>query len=248
MFITSIIISIIIACFSVFTSLYSFNGNYELIKNYEKSDVDSILIRRNYYVNSNPGDSLRFDSKMYPTSDKDIEKLKSNGYSGNIYKVYNYALSGYSANVLYEAYPSDSDNLGKFYARESYGAICCDEEYLKNKFGSIEVIKGDIYEKQGVIITDYLADSLIKTSVYASNYDDIVGNYQFRVTDDSYIYIKAIIKTNYKEELKEFIEKSEKNNGKIVSDDSPSRDEGFSYFCRLIQTKYGLGYTFLKIF
>ncbi|MCR5462516.1 MAG: ABC transporter ATP-binding protein/permease [bacterium] len=244
MIITSIIISVIIACFAVFSSLYEFNGNYEIIKKYEDGNVNSMLIRRNYYVNADPGDALRNDDKLYAVSDNDIQKIKDAGYTGNIYKVYNYAISGYNQELLYESYPSNTDNLGSFYAKESYGAISCDEDYLKNKFGSIEVIKGDIYDKKGVIITDYLADSLIKTSIFASSYDDIVGRFQFRTSAGSFVYIKAIIKTNYKEELKEFLEKAERNNGIIVDKSNPVGDEDFGYFCRLIQTKYGLGYTF----
>ena len=244
MIVTSIIIAIIIACFSVFSSLYTFNGNYEIMKKYESSNVDSMLVRRNYFVNAEPGEALRYDEKLYAVSDKDIQKIKDAGYTGSIHKVYNYALSGYNTNILYETFPGDTQNLGDFYAKEGYGAICCDEEYLRNKFGGIEVIKGDIYEKKGVIITDYLADSLIKTSIYASSYDDVVGKFHFKTSAESYIYIKAIIKTNYKEELKEFIEKAEKNNGQIVDKENPTGDDSFGRFCRIIHTKYGLGYTF----
>ena len=150
--------------------------------------------------------------------------------------------------LLYETYPSDVDNLGSFYAREGYGAICCDEEYLKDKFGDYEVIMGDIYEKQGVIITDYLADSMIKTSIYVSSYDDLIYRYYFSATSGGYSYIKAIIKTDYKNELKEYLEKAEKNNGKMTNKDKASSDEDFANFCRIIETKYGLAYTFSNDF
>ena len=156
----------------------------------------------------------------------------------------NTPIVGDNANIFYEKFPMDSKNLGGFYAREGYGTICCDEEYLRNKFGYIEVIKGDIYEKQGIIITDYLADSLIKYNVYCSSYDDLVGKFKFNNAYDSYIYIKAIIKTDYKEELKEYLEKAEKNNGVIVDTTNPEKDDSFGKFSRLIETKYGLAYTF----
>ena len=242
--VTSIIISVILACFAVFNAIYLFNGNYEIIKKYEENDVESVLIRRNYFVEDSPGDTLRYDQKLFAISDSDIEALYNSGYKGKVYKVYNTPLVGNCNNVFYEDFPGDTANLSGFYAREGYGTICCDKEYLENKFGGIEVIKGDIFEKQGIIITDYLADSLIKNNIYVSSYDGLVGKFQFTNAYDSYIYIKAIIKTNYKEELKEYLDKANSNNGQIVNQENPEGDESFGEFCRLIKTKYGLAYTF----
>ena len=244
MIVTTIIISIIIACFAVFSSLYSFNGDYEIVKKYKDNNVENMLIRRNYFVDSNPGDSLRHDDRLYPISDSDINKLRESGYEGNIHKVYNYGLFLNQRGILYENFNSDTESLGNFYAKDNYGAICCDEEYLKDKFGYLEVIKGNIYEKQGIIITDYMADSLIKANLNISSYDDLVGKYDFASGYDSYVYIKAIIKTDYKEELKEYLDIANANNGQLVDKDNPYNNEKFGEFCRLIQTKYGLSYTF----
>ena len=244
MIVTSIIISVIIACFQVFISLYSFNSSYEIMKNYEKNNVEEILIRRNYYVNENPGDSMRFDKRVYPVSEEDIASLKNNGYEGNVYKVYNYFLYQNYTGIAYEQFYNDSMSLDTFYAKESFGAICCNEDYLKSKFGSIDVIKGDIYEKEGVIITDYMADSLIKNNTSISSYDDIVGRYYYTNVYQCYKYVKAIIKTDYKEVFKDYIDKANKNNGIIIDKNYVNDDEDFGEFSRLIKTKYGLGYSF----
>ena len=151
--------------------------------------------------------------------------------------------------MLYEGFPSDFDNLSSFYAGEGYGALCCDEAYLEKTFGKIEVIKGDIYEKPGVIITDYLADSIIKNNIYTSSYDDIVGKYSYNPnTYETYSYIKAIIKTDYKNELKEYIDYCETHNGKLHDGNHIRNNDFFENFVRIIQTKYGLAYTFSSDF
>ena len=102
-----------------------------------------------------------------------------------------------------------------FYAKAGLGVVVVDKGYIERTFGDAEVLAGSMYgleDSDKIIITDYLADSLImncKLSLgteYIS--DDPNDPYQKLVNTMIHARFKvgAIIKTNYKEKYKELIE------------------------------------------
>ena len=245
MLIVSSIISLIIACFSIFLSLLSFNGNSEILNKLKNSDQSEVMIRNNCYVEGDEETSLKYQSKLYSLLDDDIDYFYNSNYEGNIYKIYNYSL-GYTGSIgmRNETFARPEVNLINYYAKESYGTLCCDKTYLEKKFGPIKVIKGDINDPKGIIITDYLADSLITHNLYRSSYDEIVGRYYISNVGYDYFYVSAIIETDYKERFSEIKEKFDtlgKKNGdlrKVLTSDE------FDKFAKEIEMKYGLAYSF----
>jgi hypothetical protein len=134
-----------------------------------------------------------------------------------MYKLYNQSISIASSSILLLTYKSISQNIQSFYACETYGTLNCNEEYLTKIYGingKIDVIIGDIYANNyGVIITDYIADSIMyfdnlnKNRQDVNSYEELLGVYPKNNYNNSnkHIYINAIINTNYKERYKDLI-------------------------------------------
>ncbi len=243
MFITSLIISIIISCFLIFLSLLSFDGNKELLKKLRNDKVDEFNIRRNLYINGDPMEALRLQNKLCVIDQADIDNLYKSGYKGNVYKIYNYGACSSSGQVLRnETMGQPSSNLSKFYIKESYGTLVCDKAYLQKKFGNYEVIKGDINDK-GIIITDYIADSMIYNNTYIDSYDELIGKYYFTSGETDYVYISAIIKTDYLEKFKDIMDKCDFSSRKTLDITKILNDEEFGIFASEAQLKYGLCYS-----
>lgn len=244
MLIIASIVSLIIACFSVFLSLLSFDGNREIINKLEKSNSDEIIFRNNCYVTGDEETSLKYQGKLYSLLPEDYEYFYNSDYKGHIYKLYNYEVGYSSSNGMRnETYARLEVNVNDFYIKESYGVLCCDKKYLEKKFKTLEVIQGDINNK-GVIITDYMADSLLKNNLYRNSYDELVGKYYVNNTKYDYVLISAIIKTDYKEHFADILEKYEASDNKKVDLTKILTSDEFDSFAKEIEMKYGLTYCF----
>ncbi len=244
MLIIASIVSLIIACFSVFLSLLSFDGNREIMNKLKKSNSDEIIFRNNCYVTGDEETSLKYQGKLYSLLPEDYEYFYNSDYKGNIYKLYNYEVGYSSSNGMRnETYARLEVNVNDFYIKESYGVLCCDKKYLEKKFKTLEVIQGDINNK-GVIITDYMADSLLKNNLYRNSYDELVGKYYVNSSKYDYVLISAIIKTDYKEHFADILEKYEASDNKKVDLTKILTSDEFDSFAKEIEMKYGLTYCF----
>ena len=244
MLIIASIVSLIIACFSVFLSLLSFDGNREIMNKLKKSNSDEIIFRNNCYVTGDEETSLKYQGKLYSLLPEDYEYFYNSDYKGNIYKLYNYEVGYSSSNGMRnETYARLEVNVNNFYIKESYGVLCCNKKYLEKKFGTLDVIQGDINNK-GVIITDYMADSLLKNNLYRNSYDELVGKYYVNNSKYDYVLISAIIKTDYKEHFADILEKYEASDNKKVDLTKILTSDEFDSFAKEIEMKYGLTYCF----
>lgn len=157
-------------------------------------------------------------SKIVKMSDEEIEDFKD-VYSGKIYKKIPFAMPIAERTFYTETGITVGSNIyTNFYATETTGTLICDEEYLTKIFGidgKLNVLAGDLYHEdhpEGVIITDYVADSFLAFGKYGSKeigYDSLVNkeiNQRGRVC--------AVIETGYKEKYAEYIQKF-KNREKI---------------------------------
>ena len=139
-------------------------------------------------------------SDLIAIEDADIQAVKDSKYKGEIYTLYNYSLpvSLRSWTLQNERSLNDSSNLRDFYLQEIYGVLPVDNNYLKQVFGEYTTV-GNLAEKDnGIIITDYIADSIIHYRGEAlSSYEEILGTYRNN-SNSIYAYINGIINTNYK--------------------------------------------------
>ncbi len=156
-------------------------------------------------------------SYIHAITEEDINAYYEKGYNGNIYTVYNYCFSlgmGYLASNRTTRFASMFDYN---YVKETTGTICCDMEFLLNLYGQdneLNVIAGSLDKIDSkIIITDYIADSMINYSSSAlHNYDDVLDKYDR--------FICAIIDTRYKERYPNVIE-----HGKLADVNKMSQDD-----------------------
>lgn len=150
-------------------------------------------------------------SKFVKIFDEDIEMFKD-VHDGKIYKKIPFSMPIAEISFYTETGVNVTSGIyTNFYATETTGVLICDEEYLTKIFGidgKLNVLAGDLYHEdhpEGVIITDYIADSFLAYGKYGSKdigYDSLVNreiNQRGRVC--------AVIDTGYKEKYADYIEK-----------------------------------------
>lgn len=161
------------------------------------------------YFSKTTSDNL--DESMYglhrsEIEKDDIEKFVDVGYKDDVYPVYNVTVAAKTyTNFMGQKRNSLND---KGYLEETFGTLIVDEEFLADKFGKLEyVAKLDKFAPQGVLITDFMADSIIINNKKCSTYEDLLGYYLSESWSMSICYINGIIKTNYKENYRGLFEK-----------------------------------------
>ena len=212
--------SVIISLFYIFQSFIVFDKNTQLINYYENEIHQDVVINKNRdeYAGVLMGSYYLCD---IPKSD--LEKFYEYGYEGNIFKLYNttIGLSSYHTHSGYCRY-NFLYKKTSLYLDETLGTLNCTEEYLTKLFGvdgKLEVV-GDMYDKDyGIIITDYIADALL-LYLKLSSYEELLGEYPSK--NYKYVYINAVVKTNYKEKYKNIFDEYAK-----LFDDDPLNDNVF---------------------
>ena len=217
----------------------------------ESNETDFVLYQGRYY-NSD---------QLYVTIDtpvradaSDAIEFKNAGYDGNIYPLYNFSLPISTSNLPQEKAITAKTNTSSFYAKETYGTLVTDEQYLIRLFGQdgkLNVLAGNLTDKPyGVIITDYIADSIIYNfPTKYTNYEELLGNYM--PSSGLRGYINAVIDTGYKEKYsEEYIaqhlrEAKEINEGKRVTlSDADTATELANYTKKYIGLSYSLNKDF----
>ena len=199
--VTVVVASLIMTFLSIIQSFLAFNGGESIRDNLIAKNETAFVIQKT---------KSSVSTGIYEIYDDEYMDLVSNGYQGNAYKLYNYNVrtnASFSSSLLVQTTPTLKTNIGSFFIRETYGTLACDKEYLLNKYGVNDNLYykaksetfGENCDDGGVIITDYVADSMIvyNPGVYTS-YNDLIGNiYSNNNINSTYAKISAIIDTNY---------------------------------------------------
>ncbi|MBR3894394.1 MAG: ATP-binding cassette domain-containing protein [Clostridia bacterium] len=174
----------------------------------------------------------------------DIAAFEQTGFNGTIYPIYNPTVAVTSGhNALGRVYPYFQQSI---YITETLGTMIVDEGYLQRKFGEeiTYLAKADEENPIGVLITDYVADSIIATC-YDSNitYEDLLGAHMFGVPYKTVrTYINGIIYTGYKEEYGELFDRALFYSGTDFA--KLMRKSQFEDFVFDVYDKLGYSYTF----
>ena len=234
-------ILIVIALFTLFAVIQSF-----LLFNSDQAVLDDVVVNNNYVINYTDGYNTYY-----------LEDTFINKYTG--YEMVNYCIRPDKPPSYYDIskeYPI-KNNFNRFFIRETPGTICCDLAYLEKIYGKVEVLAGnldDVYNSCNIIITDYVADSLLYFSTYNqlfffNSYDDIINKPMTSNTKEDWGRVAAIIKTDYKEKYADIIDVFEQyNNHQISSKDVENYMEENPIYIDFINealTFYGVNYTFL---
>ncbi len=196
-----LVTALTVMMFAVCLEMYMFDGNAIFSDN--AVNTNGITILQKDMTAPGALESIALN-KIYRVQDGDEDAFRELGYDGNIFKLYNMAVSngGELYSGILKGEMKRQDKLyGTIYADETLGVLVTNTDYLKKQFGEIEVLAGALdAEPYGIIITDYFADSMLKanpTLVTADGYGALLGidkhQYSYKY------YINAVIKTDYKQ-------------------------------------------------
>lgn len=188
-------------------------------------------------------------SDCYPEIyENEIQAFKDSGYGGRIYEVLKYDIHIYLSSV--SAGNSRTIFTASPYILESIGTIIVDEDFFMRRFGEVTYLaKAEEFHPTGVIITDYLADTILRSgrAVYATDYESLIGEYHWgNSKGDLYSlpsrgYINGIIYTGYKEKYNDMLEKFD--NGEYESYEELMEEESFSKMVEDIYSSLGFCYS-----
>ncbi len=243
---SSFMIAVIMVILALSQTIITFDSG-EIIKNeMDKMNQTSLFMKKYCSDDLNNKYDRTFIDEI---TQEDINKFKDTGYKGNIYEVLNLSLPlNTTSNSAGISKPYFVDSV---FIQESLGLMIVDEEYLISKFGSLEYLSRlDNFYEGGVIITDYLADSILATQskVGARCYDDLLGEYLYNHTTLRFNrgYINGIIKTGYKDKYEDLLNELSPNSKINMNDMYNNKD--FINLTTEIYSSLGFTYTFNKNF
>lgn len=245
---TILIASILLTLFYIFQSFSVTSTNDILLHEMRTNGFSSMpLYKRAYNSSTNLYDNL-YD----PFDEEDFEFLQQAGYNGKAYTLYNYSIPLNDGNISrLHTSPTLGTSLYMLYIKNTLGTVVCDRAYLNQIFGKngeAKLLYGHLEDKaEGMIITDYMADSLCYyyPNLYPSR-ESVIG--PFTSNGYTYAYINAIIETNYESKYADLMGIYDKlfdedlTNNNIVEE--LLDHEQFSLFVNEVGIYYAMGYTF----
>jgi len=197
--VTSLIVTLIVAVLGVCQFFVQFDYCKAINKAVATENRNVVVGYKSRYIDE---DLKVFNTSfIYDMLPSDYQSIKKSKYDGNVYSLYNDAISvtGASNLLRQEIRLYAPKNLANFYLLETYGTLVCNEQYLCNSLGvdQIKYIGDPLAKTYGIVITDYVADSIIYYSdgEYI-DYNDILG-LKYEGNGNYNHYINAIIDTDY---------------------------------------------------
>ena len=244
-FIISIISATLMVLFGLCQFFNAFSLNDVVKKTLESGDQNVFALKKAYYADNRHSKILT--SSLVSITDEDINNIASTDYKGKVYPLYSYHLpiSLDSWSLLNEITVNDSNNFKELYIQETYGVLPLDEDYLHDLFGNYEIVGNPNDKEDGLIITDFVADSILhyRNDTY-QQYEEILGKYANK-DNSSFAYINAIIKTDYKTKYKDVIDQFttyyQESNYKEL-DDLLNSDE-YLHFFEDVKNRLGINYS-----
>ncbi len=237
---SAFMVSVIMVIMALAQTIVNFNGSHIIADEMAKGHQSSILM--NKVVDDETQARLDGNYRV-KVDDGDIQALYDAGYTGEIYPVLNVSVPVSSYGNASGKVMSCFSNY-HIYLRESLGTMVVDETFFESKYGEIKYLsKLDTFDPSGVIITDYVADSILfnNTKYTGKTYDDIVGMYYYPGFSYVNLTINAIIDTGYKEKHKALFEKL--SDAKEFDITKMYEDSAFTDFFNDVYDGLGYSYT-----
>ena len=218
---TSIIVGLFLVILGLCQTLTSFNRESVISSSMNPKDF---IVRKIAYKDEMSLVDLEIDkTRQEIMKDSEVDVFLENGYDGKYFYLYNYSsnICAFRA-INYQHYLSPNNFAKNFYSETDYGTLVCDYDFLLEKFGNenneLKYI-GNLYDNPtGIILTDYMADSIIYTTGDYLNHQSLLGQ-------NKYSYINAIIDTGYKTRYSETI-----TNYLSLIHENGSEEERISFF------------------
>ena len=214
---TSLIIStmlsiLMIGLLSLSTFFIAFDGASAIDDVVELYDLKTMVLRKGYSFNNSVSNVNK--DHLIECDESDVNLIKAIDYDGHYYPIINSGL------CIAEMYPDASLNVKDIkydyvYPEAGLGTVICDMDYLEYLFGeNFTLAAGSLYgleESYKIIVPDYFADAYLFYNP-SSVSNDPNDPYQkvVNVKLKNRYTIGAIIKTDYKEKYKIFLDAVEK--------------------------------------
>ena len=238
---SAFMVAVIMTILALAQTIAAFDGGHIIADEMAKSNQSSLLL--NKVVDKETQARLDGNYRV-EIGENDVQAFYDAGYKGKVYPVLNISLpiSEYRNFVGVEHSYFSGTSL---YIRESLGTIIVDEEFINHKFGQLTYLaKLKEFDPAGVIITDYVADSLIMgdPSKRYKNYDDVIGNHSFSTWSIGHCVINAVIDTGYKDRYQQLFDKIKNN--EYTSATEIFQDDDAITFISEVYEKLGYSFTF----
>ena len=197
---SSFMIAVIIVILALSQTIITFDSDEIISREMNKYNQNSLLVDKQMTDDQKSNSGGNYNVCI---DEGDIKAFKDVGYEGDIYEVLSYSVpiasSTNGAGMIYNYFQNG------IYINETFGTLIVNEEFLNKKFGDFEYkVKLDKFHPLGVVITDYIADSIlaINEKYIGKSYEDILGPYGYKNFTTDRIIINGIIETGYKERYK----------------------------------------------
>ena len=235
---SSFMVAMIMVIMALAQTIILFDANDIIAEEMLKSEMKTLFLIKQTDEETQRQLDEEYRFEIDPT---DIQAFYDAGYEGTIYPIWNISLP-----VTHSRHAAGFDQSYfsvKHYINETLGTMIVDEVFLQKRFGEIEYLaKLDQFDPLGVIITDYVADSIIATnSAYVhKTYSDLLGGYNQAGFEKSMI-INAIINTGYQERYAGVLKKID--DGDFARSSEMFQDEEFIKLTNEIYEKLGFCYS-----
>ena len=241
---SAFMVSVIMVIMALAQTIITFDAGQIISNEMKKSGVNSVSVYK--LIDDERKELIGEKAKNFfvEVTEDEIQQFKDAGYNGDIYPVYNFYLPiGGNSSIEFAGWHV-SFMSNSIYPQSTLGVLAIDEAFLEEKFGDIQYIaKADKFHPGGIIITDYIADSiLLNNNKYAGkSYDSLVGQYYWSNKNPNRGYINAIIYTGYKERYADLIDKVKDKNISAITD--LQSDPDFTKLMNEIYSSLGYGYS-----
>lgn len=236
---SSFMVAVIMVIMALAQTIISFDANTIIAGEMQKSNMQTLLFIKQVDEELQKQLDTACRVEVSPT---DIQDFYDSGYEGTIYPVWNISLP------VTEYRHTAGIDMSYFsyghHINETFGTMIVDEAFLQKRFGEIKYhAKLDTFDPAGVIITDYVADSIIATNTACKEktYADLLGCYAKAWWSHESIVINAIIDTGYRDRYAQILEKID--NGDFASMTQMYQDEEFVRMSNEIYEKLGFSYS-----
>lgn len=200
---SAFIVAVVMVIMSLAQTIINFDASRVIGEEMARTGQSSLLLEK---VDGNSAAFQLETSYRVQIGDNDIQSFYDAGYKGKIYPVYNISVPINE----YRNYAGVSSSYFKSsrFISETLGTIVVDEEFLTDRFGEIKYLaKAEKQDPAGVIITDYVADSILALNSFykEKKYEDILGSLACSGWTTKVIYINGIIETDYKDKYADFL-------------------------------------------
>ncbi len=241
----SFMVAVIMIILSLAQTVITFDSDAVISNEIKKANATSMMMLKQI----TPVEKAAFGEEgqdfFVEISDREIQQMTDAGYTGEIYKIYNFFMPIQDSSSEFSAgWSSSFLTANSVYVRALLGTIVVDEAFFEEKLGEVKYLaKLDEFHPGGIVITDYVADAIrLHNEAYLNkSYEELLGYYTWGDLYGYRGYINGIVETGYRDRYKNLCDSVLRGDVKNVSD--LAEDPDMINFNNEIYSFLGFGYS-----